>query len=350
MPVNLATLFKHIDKHKNNAEKVRCRGQIFMSSQKNASQRAGRLTTKKLSRTLIVGVVVILVGLAVLMAVYLLRSNFLQSQVAAQPVQFPHIHGLGFSSDGDSLFVPAHIGLIVYNNNQWTIPDVPKHDYMGYAAVDDGFYSSGHPDLRTDLPVRLGLVRGEDDGRTLTTLAFSGESDLHNMAAGYNSHAVYIINPEPNSQLPEGMYYTLDDGETWNESLAQGIVSNPIQIAAHPTENSVVAVATDRGAYFSSDYGNTFILISNSEPISAIAFGPDGSRLLFGYQRLYAQNLADSVVSTLNLPAFSANDAILYIAVNPINNNIALATTNLDIFLSEDDGQIWRQIARQRVG
>ncbi len=321
-----------------------------MSSQKNPPQQRLQPTAARLSRTLIVGVVVILVGLTVLVAVYLLRSNSFQSQVAAQPVQFPHIHGLGFSSDGDSLYVPAHIGLIVYNNNQWTIPDVPKHDYMGYAAVDDGFYSSGHPDLRTDLPVRLGLVKSQDEGRTLTTLAFSGESDLHTMAAGYNSHAVYIINSEPNSQLTAGMYYTLDDGQTWNESLAQGIASSPIQIAAHAIEDSVVAVATDRGAYFSSDYGNTFTLISNSEPISAIAFDPDGSRLLFGYQRLYTQNLADSVVSTLNLPTLSANDAILYIAVNPINNNIAVATTNLDIFLSEDDGQMWRQIARQGVG
>jgi len=321
-----------------------------MSSQKNASQRADRLTANKSSRTLTVGVVVILVGLAVLVAVYLLRSNSLQSQVAAQPVQFPHIHGLGFSSDGGSLYVPAHIGLVLYSDERWSIPDIPKHDYMGYAAVDDGFYSSGHPDLRTDLPVRLGLVKSQDEGRTLTTLAFSGESDLHNMAAGYNSHAVYIINPEPNSQLIEGMYYTLDDGQSWNESLAQGIVSSPIQIAAHPAENSVVAVATDRGAYFSSDYGNTFTLISNSEPISAITFDPDGSRLLFGYQRLYSQSLTDDLVSTITLPTLSENDVILYIAVNSVSEQLAVATANLDIFLSQDNGQSWTQIAQRGVG
>lgn len=321
-----------------------------MRSQKTPSQRRGHPLNGRSSRTLIIGVAVILVGFATFVAAFLLRSNSQQSAMIAQPVQFPHIHGLGFSADGNSLYVPAHIGLIVYNNNGWSIPDIPKHDYMGYAAVDDGFYSSGHPDLRTDLPVRLGLVKSNDGGRTLTTLAFSGESDLHNMAAGYTNHAVYIINPEPNSQLTEGMYYTLDDGQTWNKSRAEGLGTSPIQVAAHPTEDAEVAVATQRGVYFSSDYGNTFTLMSNSEPISAITFDPDGSRMLYGYQRLYTKNLVDGVISTLNPPPFSENDAILYLAVNPIDNDIALATTNLDIFYSEDDGQTWRQIVRQGVG
>lgn len=321
-----------------------------MSSQKNASLQSERSVMNRSSRRLTIGIVIILIGIAALVAVYLVRSNSVQNATLAQPVQFPHIHGLGFSADGNSLYVPAHIGLIVYNNNQWTIPDIPKHDYMGYAVVDDGFYSSGHPDLQTDLPTRLGLVKSEDDGRTLTTLAFSGESDLHNMAAGYNSHAVYIINPEPNSQLNEGMYYTLDDGQTWSESRAEGLTSSPIQIAVHSTETSEVAVATEQGVYLSSDYGNTFMLIFGSEPVIAITFDPDGSRLLFGYQRLYSQSLTDDLVSTLTLPTLSENDVILYIAVNPVSEQLAVATANLDIFLSQDNGQSWTQIAQRGVG
>jgi hypothetical protein len=103
----------------------------------------------------------------------------------SQPVEFPHIHGLGFSEDGNRLFVPAHIGLVVFENNAWHIPALPTHDYMGYVAVDTGFYSSGHPDLSTDFPPLLGLVKSEDEGHSIQSLAFGGESDFHLMSAGY---------------------------------------------------------------------------------------------------------------------------------------------------------------------
>src|SRR5215218_222166 len=60
-------------------------------------------------------------------------------------VDFPHIHGLGFSADGRQLIVPAHTGLRIFVDDKWQRPDVPTNDYMGYAATNDGFYSSGHP-------------------------------------------------------------------------------------------------------------------------------------------------------------------------------------------------------------
>jgi hypothetical protein len=70
-----------------------------------------------------------------------------------------HIHGLGFSGDGQRLFVPAHTGFQVYAHGGWFTPNVPPHDYMGYVATDDGFYSSGHPAPNSDLVNPLGLGR-----------------------------------------------------------------------------------------------------------------------------------------------------------------------------------------------
>ena len=99
-------------------------------------------------------------------------------------VEMPHIHGLGFSADGQQLLVPAHDGLRVYAGGRWQVPELPAHDYMGYAPTDNGFYSSGHPAPSAGLVNPLGLVKSTDGGKTLTTLGFQGQSDFHLMGVG----------------------------------------------------------------------------------------------------------------------------------------------------------------------
>ena len=302
-------------------------------------------------RTLVA--ILIGVGLGAIVAVFFLRRPLNQpfgqesSPAQSQLIEFPHVHGLGFSADGTGLYVPAHIGLIVYNDGTWVAPDIPKHDYMGYTAIDDGFFSSGHPDQRTEFPPLLGLVRSEDVGRTITSLAFSGESDFHLMAAGYYSHVVYVVNSAPNSQLTQGLFYTLDEGQTWEQSAAQGLESSPIQLAAHPTEAGTVAVASERGVYISTDYGDMFSLVSDSEPFTAVTFDPKGDRLLFGYHDLYARTMSSGAISPVSIPTLEADDAIFYIAISASTERMALATADKNIFLSEDSGESWNQIAAQ---
>lgn len=58
--------------------------------------------------------------------------------------ELPHIHGLGFTADGTTLLIPAHIGIFTVSDGIWQRPSGPAHDYMGFSISDDGFYSSGH--------------------------------------------------------------------------------------------------------------------------------------------------------------------------------------------------------------
>jgi len=262
-------------------------------------------------------------------------------------VQFRHIHGLSFSSDGSQLFVPAHDGLLVYENGRWLLPDLPVHDYMGYSGVDDGFFSSGHPGPGSNLVNPLGLVRSTDGGETFETLAFEGESDFHLMAAGYESHAVYVVNPAQNSRLPVGLHYTLDEGQTWQQSQASGISGGPIQLAVHPTEPGMVAVAAEGGLFLSNDYGDTFTRVGDAAPMTAVTFDLNGERLLFGYQGLFSYDLASGQINTFQVPAVTGDDAIGNIAINPVSEQIAFATFARDIYLSEDKGQSWEAIAEQ---
>lgn len=290
-------------------------------------------------------IIIAVIGFVLVGLLFISRSNGSRGTV-----EFRHIHGLGFSADGRQLLVPAHDGLLIFENGGWTVPNLPVHDYMGFSPTDNGFYSSGHPGPGSNRVNPLGLVSSADEGRTLNTLAFEGESDFHVMGVGYANHAVYVLNAAQNSRLAVGLYYTLDDGQTWEQSQAQGISGAPIQIAVHPTEASIVALAAEGGLFLSNDYGDTFTQVSQDAPISSAAFDPDGSRLFFGYQSLNIYTLENGITTALTVPSITGNDAVGFIAANPVSDEIAFATFNKDIYRSADNGQSWQPIARQGVG
>ena len=181
-------------------------------------------------------------------------------------------------------------------------------------------------------------------------MGFEGETDFHLMSVGYRSHVIYVLNPSPNSRLSSGLYYSLDDGQTWEQSAGQGISGRPIQIAVHPSEPQTVALAAEGGLFLSNDYGGTFTRVGDTAPVSAAAFDPDGGRLLFGYQSLYAYDMATAQAASFTSPAITGNDAISYVAVSALSTQIALATFNKNIYLSQNDGQEWEQIAVEGIG
>ena len=265
--------------------------------------------------------------------------------------EMPHMHGLGFSHDGRQLFVAAHDGLRAFADGTWSTPDIPPHDYMGYSPTDNGFYSSGHPANPRVLINPFGLIKSTDGGKTLTKLGFEGESDFHIMGVGYTSHAIYVLNPAPNSKLPPGLHSSLDDAKTWKPSVMQGVTAQPIQIAVHPTDPDVVALATEGGLMLSSNAGATFERIGTAEPVTAAAFSPRGEQLFFGYTTLSVYNLADKKVMALPMPGNVGNDAVSAIAVNPVRpDEIAFASFERHIYLSQNGGQSWKQIAQAGKG
>lgn len=273
------------------------------------------------------------------------------TQHSDTPVSIPHLHGLSYGADGRELFVPAHTGLRVYADGSWHAPAVPAHDYMGYAGTDFGFYSSGHPAPGTSLVNPLGLVKSMDGGRTLTPLGFAGESDFHLMAVGYRNHAIYVANPAPNSKLQAGLYRSLDDGKSWQKSAMQGVTAQPTAMAVHPTDTGVVALATEMGLLLSRDHGNTFLPVGATDPVSAVAFSADGTRLLYGSTTLAAYDLQSKQVVAIQAPMLANEDAFAYIAPNPVRGDeLAVATFGRHIYIQTGSDRGWRQIAEAGVG
>jgi hypothetical protein len=319
----------------------------------NVKKQEGRIMRDRLKRVSRVYGTLTLIGVLTLAG---LGFAMTQSNAEnANGMEFMHIHGLGFSDDGKSIYVPAHDGLKVFTDQKWkSHEEGEKHDYMGFSMTDEGFYSSGHPAPGSDLENPFGIVKSNDMGETLETLDLYGEIDFHGIGVGYYSHAVYVLNPEPNSRMDEaGLYYTLDDAKTWKKSELNGLFGQPSTITVHPKEENIIAVATDQGVFYSEDNGNQFKKIVDSQATS-VAFSPTGELLAATYTNTGSSldvTSKDGTKETISIPQIQKEDAISYIAVNPQNEKeIVFTTFNKDIYLTKNSGNSWQQIANKGIG
>jgi len=150
--------------------------------------------------------------------------------------KFEHLHGLGYINGGPELVISTHDGLYEYDKDGWKEANSEKHDYMGFQAIREGFFSSGHPEPGSSYKNPLGLIKSTDRGSGFEKLAFYGEIDFHYLAAGYDSNVIYVLNEMPTKDMSTGLHYTIDEGNSWIKAAMKGINSEFISnLAAHPS-------------------------------------------------------------------------------------------------------------------
>lgn len=271
---------------------------------------------------------------------------------ALAEVTLTHVHGLVYSADGKSLYIPSHHGLAIYSAGKWSKAPGPQHDYMGFAATRKSFYSSGHPAPGSGLVNPFGLIQSKDGGKTWTKQGLEGETDFHVLATSYETDAIYVFNPAPNSRMPaSGIYSTLNQGFTWRRAQASGLNGEPMGLAVHPQDPKWVAVAASKsGLYLSSDSGESFRAVASGQVLAAF-FDLDGKHLWYSSYAdapaLTRLNWQTGQKRTVALPPIT-RDAIAYIAQNPKNTKeYAIATFERSVYLSRDEGKTWTQIAEQ---
>lgn len=287
-------------------------------------------------------------------------STLLLATLAAIPahaaVTLTHVHGLSYSADGKQLVIPSHDGLAVFADGRWTKAAGPAHDYMGYSATRDALYSSGHPAPGSGLTNPFGLIKSRDGGKTWQKLGLEGESDFHALATSYGTNAVYVVNHQPNSRMSQpGIYYTLADGLKWQRAEARGLRAKLNALAVHPADAKVVAAGADDGLYLSRDSAASFAPLVSGTRVLAQTFDLDGQHLWFSAYSGKA-TLAKIALKTGAKPEnhplpVLANDAVAYIAQNPTRRDeMAIATFNRSVFISQDQGRTWKQIAKEGSG
>ncbi|TWT09262.1 F510_1955 family glycosylhydrolase [Planomicrobium sp. CPCC 101079] len=261
--------------------------------------------------------------------------------------ELSHVHGMGYAGNNGGLYFASHSGLKIYRDGKWLETADNFHDYMGFNAVDKGFYTSGHPSANSDLPNPLGIQRSLDGGKTLEEISFEGETDFHAMAVGYNSHDILLINPAKNSLLEKGIYKSGNGGETWEPVKAAGLTGEVTGLALHPEDSAYVAAATSTGIYFSSDAGANFRPITKDKEIgTAVAFTKD--HLYFGSfgttASLIKYTIENEEMEKLKIPELK-EDGIAFIAQNPEDDmELAIYTIQGDTYLSDDRAKSWKTL------
>ena len=268
-----------------------------------------------------------------------------------EPISLDHIHGMGFTPDGQTLIVGTHTGIRTLTDSVWTKPKGPAHDHIALAMTADGYYASGNAAPDSDDASPLGLIKSADLGESTQTVGFGGEGEFHFLGAGYESDAVYLVNESQDvADLPPGLHYSLDGGASWTPSAAQGVTSVIIQLAAHPTDPATIAFGSEGGVILSTDHGDNFELISERGPYPAVAFGPAGDdAIYYGLRTLYRLPLDGGEAQAISMPTdptISPEDAMIAIAVNPANpEHIAIASFDSLVWQTLDGGQEWALIA-----
>ena len=196
----------------------------------------------------------------------------------------------------------------------------------------------------------FGLLRSRDGGKTWDKLGLEGESDFHLLATSWNTNAVYVWNPAPNSRMKQpGLHFTLNDGLAWKPARASGLDGDPHALTVHPDSAVTVAVATSKGVFLSRDSGERFTRVASTGEGLSVFFDLDGKQLWHGVfdgqPRLARAPLDGGAPTEVRLPPLD-KDAIAYIAQNPkARKEYAIATFGRNVYLSKDAGQSWMEIA-----
>ncbi len=271
---------------------------------------------------------------------------------AASPVTLTHVHGLSYSADGKQIFIPSHHGMAVYSGGKWVKAAGPEHDYMGFSATKQFFYSSGHPAPGSGLINPFGLIKSGDGGKTWRKLGLEGEVDFHQLATSYGTNAVYVVTHSPNSRMSKpGIHATFNDGFSWKHATGNGLDGQLISLAVHPTNNKIVAAGTKAGLFLSTDGGDNFKRLTSGAQVLAAFFDLNEKQLWFssydGKPALILLDWSNDKKTIINLPPLS-QDAVAYIAQNPVNQNeYVIATFERNVYLTKNQGKKWAQIANK---
>ncbi|MCA1065098.1 sialidase [Rossellomorea sp. AcN35-11] len=279
-------------------------------------------------------------------------SNEEYSFIKTDEANMDHIHGIGYPNNKEELVIATHEGLMKYKDSTWYEANSQKHDYMGFQAYKDGFYSSGHPEEGSKLENPLGIVKSTDGGKTLDKLAFYGETDFHYLGAGYESNIIYAMNQEPNSELDTGLYRTMDEGEKWEKSYMNGFDSTTMgNIAVHPSNKEMLAISSKDGVFVSQDSGDTFSLVENTQVTTSIYLKEEKGLFASIEEekiQLYELNLDSNQILPYPTPELSEVNPIMYISSPPgSSDEWTIVTYDNDIYTTIDNGETWNEIVNK---
>lgn len=173
-----------------------------------------------------------------------------------------HVHGLAVNPNNPEIaYVATHHGLLQRSETgQWFWMGKERADYMGFTANPTDsrrFYSSGHPPTGGN----LGFQISENQGQDWQQISLPGV-DFHAMAIAPSNPQVFYGWPASGAQ---GLHLSIDGGKTWTQPRMTGLGDAPFSFVVDPSNPKRVFATTRSGLYESSDSGNNWTLVPNTQ-------------------------------------------------------------------------------------
>jgi len=261
-----------------------------------------------------------------------------------------HIHGLGYDSQNQRLFVATHYGIFIWQDNKLFQLGENRDDFMGFSLHPTNpnvIYTSGHPTSGGN----MGVVRSEDGGVTFKRI-FQG---LQGEPVDFHSMTISPANPKILYGWHKGkLYRTKDGGKTWEFASARGMPQQGFCFGApcltpDPKDERGVYAGTPKGLLVSHDFGENWSTVNASlGGVAGVGVAPSDPQRLFAFTEnlrlAYSQNKGKTWQARNNGLKLSRDEFIFAFAFEQKNSNQLFAATPERIFRSADGGQNWEKI------
>lgn len=261
-----------------------------------------------------------------------------------------HIHGLGYDSQNQRLFVATHYGIFIWKDGKLFQLGDNRDDFMGFSLHPSNpniIYTSGHPKSGGN----MGVMKSEDGGASFKRIfqGVRGETvDFHSMTISpANPRVLYGF-------FMERLYRSKDSGKSWQLALGQGLAREGfcfgVPCLTTDSQNErVIYAGIPNGLVVSHDYGENWTLLNSQlGAVAGTGIDPSNPQRLFAFtEKLGLASSKDRGKSWLtknNGIRLSRQEFIFAFAFDRKDSSHLFAATPEKVFRSTDGGENWEKI------
>ncbi|MFC3689227.1 F510_1955 family glycosylhydrolase [Aquipuribacter hungaricus] len=244
-----------------------------------------------------------------------------------------HVHGVGVDPAGGDVLAATHTGLFALRDG-WAPRRVADRwqDTMAFTVDGDRLLGSGHPDMRDDLPVHLGLIQSTDSGETWDAISLQGEADLHALSVNGQRVAAW-------DSVGAALLLSDDGGRTWTTGASLPSPAADLLLQ----EDGSLLITTAGGLLHSTD-GQAVQPFEPPPPTTLAQVEQTPSSVLVGVD-------TDGAVWTLDGTWTSAGSLPgPPTAFAGVGDGTLVAATEQEVLRSPDAGATWQTVAAVGAG
>ena len=250
-----------------------------------------------ISKRLVVGIAIVVIVVIIALIGSSLNSELPSTEDNSATdddsriIDWRHVHGLGLDPDNrDILYIAAHGDFYQSIDRQPPVKvDKIRADYMAFNAPPVSgipLYASGHPSTGGN----TGLIKSNDGGITWETV-----SNVLEPPVDFHAMAISKQNPETIIGFDSGargLFKTTDAGITWETLEYPEYVT---ALAFSPDDSELIFAGTRNGIFKSNNGGETWTHLGSYKGLEVFALAFDDKGSLFASVKTFGMTYSDNL-------------------------------------------------------